>query len=117
MNAAMDNISEKSLSKRYCEKTAEQKQKLLNEKDRKSTQAATDGYLRRFKHYLHLKGKPDVDDINVEVLNETLVNYYCAVQPQKKDGYCVQTFKCMRAGLSRHFRKPEDLTFAKKMPS
>ena len=97
----------------YSDKTADQKTKLLNDKDRKSTQAATDGYLRRFKHYLAIKGHDDVDQLSCENLNEVLVDFYCAVQPKKKDGYSVQTFKCMRAGLNRHFRKTRGIDISK----
>ena len=90
---------------RYLHRSDDDKQKLLNEKDRKSTQLATEAYLKRFKNYLVLKNKPNINAITPVELNQILVDYYCSVQPRKKDGYCVQSMKCMRAGLNRYFRK------------
>ena len=74
---------------RYLERSTEEKQKLLNEKDRKSTQAVTEGYLKRFKSYLLLKNLGNIEDLTPHTLNDIFIDYYCSVQPRKKDGYFV----------------------------
>ena len=105
MNAGVEHEFEGRSKIRYKDRTDEQKKKLLNEKDKKNTRAATDNYMCRFIGYLQLKSHPKIDELNSVQLNGILYDFYSEVQPQKKDGYCVQSMKCMRSGLNRYFRK------------
>ena len=86
---------------RYKDISGEEKKKLLHEKDKKNTHAATDDYIGRFVGYLELKNHQKIDDLDLVQLNTILFNFYSEVQPQKKDGYCVQSMKCLRSGLNR----------------
>ena len=78
---------------------------LLTEKDKKSTQRATDGYMNQFKKFLEVKQHPKLEAITAADLNNILYDYYASIKPQKEEMYCVQTLKCIHAGLGRFFRK------------
>ena len=91
----------------------------MTEKDKKNTQLATDRALTHLKNFLMVKEKPEVETLSALDLNEILLDYYCAVQPQKNgenDGderYSVQSMKCMRAALNRYFRKAMGIDIVK----
>ena len=117
---AVTTKSSKSVKICYKERTEDQKKKLLTEKDKRNTQAATDRAVFHFTTYLSRKQLPNVETYTAEKLNEVLIDYYCAVQPQnKKDNnepeehYSVQTMKYMRAAFNRHFRKEKGYDIAK----
>ena len=83
----------------------EEKQKLLEGKDKRSTQRATKIYMEQFRHFLIAKHLPKPEDIAIEDLGEILFDFYSSMRPQKKDDYSVQTLKCLCSGLNRFFRK------------
>ena len=82
-------------------------------KDKTLTQRATDIYLRQFKHFLHVKILPQVEDIATPDLDGILFQFYSSIQPQKKEDYCIQTLKFIHAGLNRYFRKDRGIDIAK----
>ena len=84
---------------------SENKAKLLQGKDKASTQRATKSYIDQFNGFLAMNKLPNVDAIPVEDLDNILSDFYSSVRPQKKDDYSVQTLKCLRSGLNRYFRK------------
>ena len=100
---------------KYRELSTDDKQKLLKDKDKKNTQAATDRAIMNLSEYLRQKTLPEVDAIMPDQLGEVLYDYYCAVQPQRGDDdqYCVQTLKCLRAALNRFFRKERGFDIVK----
>ena len=113
----MDADSEPNLQStskiRYKTISEDEKKKLLDEKDKKNTRAATENYMKRFTGYIALKGHSNIDELNSVQLNKILYDFYSEVQPQKKNGYCVQSMKCMRSGLNRHFRKQMGIDITK----
>ena len=103
---AADKNKELLMNKyRFKAVNCDDKQKLLEGKNKVSTQRATKSYMDQFSNFLLLKRLPKVDDIPLEDLNEILFDFYSSVKPQKKDDYSVQTLKCLRSGLNRYFRK------------
>ena len=113
MDADTTSACGKQVKDRYKQRTDIEKKNFLNNKDKKSTQQATEGYLNRFIGYLQLKQHPKLEDLEAKELNVILSDYYSAVQPRTKDGYCVQTMKCMRAGINRHMRKTKGFDICK----
>ena len=93
----------------------DQKQKLLEGKDKQSTQRATKQYREQFRHFLLVKNLPKPEDIAPENLSEILFDFYSSVRPQKKDDYSVQTLKCLRSGLNRFFRKERGIDITNDM--
>ena len=116
MDAATKPDVKKASKIKYKERTEEDKKKLLNEKDKKNTQAATDRAVSHFRKFLQVKSIGELECLDPSKLNTTLSDYYCSVQPQKSndennDKYSVQSMKCMRAALNRYFRKDKDEAF------
>ena len=101
----MNAVFQKPTKYRFKTRSTEETEDILKGKDKASTQLATEIYLRQFKRFLRVKNHPEVEDIPTEDLDGILFDFYVSVQPQKKDDYCVQTLKCIRAGLNRYFRK------------
>ena len=79
-------------------------QTILDEKDKKNTQKATQSAVSQFEAYLKLKNLPNIMDIDLELLASTLRNYYVEICPQKDENYAVQSLKCKRAALNRFFK-------------
>ena len=103
----------KSKISRYKHRTTEQIQKLLNEKDKRNTQVATERAIVNFSAFLKAKSHPDVEDL--DQLDGILLDYYSSIQPQIKDDktYAIQTIKCIRAALNRYFRKQKGIDIVK----
>ena len=104
---------EKPTKYRFKTRSDDETKQILKGKDKESTQRATDIYLRQLNRFLHIKGHPEVENILTEDLDQILFEFYSSVQPQKKNDYCVQTLKCMRAGLNRYFRQERGIDIAK----
>ena len=87
----------------------------MNEKDKRNTQVTTDHAVSNFSQYLQVKSLLKLDDINSRDLDQVLSDYYASIQPQVKDdeSYAVQTIKCIRAALNRHFRKVKGIDIVK----
>ena len=108
----MDTATKKIQKKKeitYKQLTSDQKEKLLNEKDKRNTQVGTERAITHFMNFLSQKTLGNIESLDPPQLNGILLDYYCAIQPQnsKQDDeqYSVQTMKCMRAALNRYFRK------------
>ena len=95
-----------NLKRQFHEHTDEEIQNILEGKDKESTKKATDSALRAFHQYLDLKTLGNPDDLSKDELAQALYGFYLSVKPLKKqeETYSVQSFKCMRAGLSRYYR-------------
>ena len=109
MAASPDAVITKSNKYRLNERSLEEKQKLLEGKDKVTTQRATKGYMEQFRNYLSVKNLPKVEDLDPADLNDILSDFYSSVKPQKKEEYSVQSLKCLRAGLNRYFRKEKGI--------
>ena len=109
MNAVNKNTSKY----RFKTRTKDETDNILKGKDKESTQRATQIYLTQFKRFLHTKNLPEVEAIETLDLDQILFEFYSSIQPQKKDDYCVQTLKCIRAGLNRYFKKERGIDIAK----
>ena len=106
--AESSDASVKIKTKRvFKDRSNEQKETLLEGKDKKSTQRATSGALRQFLDYLELKNLPKLHAItDPSQLNAILSDFYTALRPLKDaEDYCVQSLKCIRSGLNRFMRK------------
>ena len=84
---------------------SDDQKKILDGKDKVSTQRATKTYVEQFKHFLIAKNLSQVDDIPVEALDKVLYDFYSSTRAQKKDNYSVQSLKCLHSGFNRYFRK------------
>ena len=98
---------------KFKDRTNLQIDKLLDKKDKKSTQRATDGFLRQFSDFLSVRNYAKIDELQVLNLNDILYEFYSSVQTQKEQEYSVQNLKCLRAELNRHFRKTLGIDMAK----
>ena len=98
---------------RFKNRSKEETTQIFKGKDKESTQQATHVYLTQFKRFLNVKSLPQVEDIPTKDLDGILFEFYNSIQPQKKDDYCIQTLKCIRAGLNRYFRKERGIDIAK----
>ena len=109
----MNAVFKKPTKYRFKTRSTEETEDILKGKHKASTQRATEIYLRQFKRFLRVQNHPQVEDTPTEDLDGILFDFYISVQPQKKDDYCVQTLKCIRAGLNRYFRKERGIDIAK----
>ena len=118
MDAVPTKNSTKPKKFNYRQLSEDDKKKLLTEKDKRNTQAATDRAVLHLKHFIQVKSLPELIDQDAVQLDNVLSDYYCAVQAQKnsdeiKEKYSVQSLKCMRAALNRHFRKQQGIDIVK----
>ena len=104
-----DAQSEIATKNRFKSRSDTEKKELLNGKDKQSTQKATESAVRLLKTYLFEKGYKELEAIPDVDLSNILYDFYSEVKPKKEDNYSVQTLKCIRAGLNRHFRKERAL--------
>ena len=103
----IDVVTIKMNSKsRFKEQSEQQKIELLEGKDKISTQKATAGALNLLKDFITEIKHVTLDDIidDRSTLASILYNLYAAIKPQKSEDYSVQSLKCIRSGLARHFR-------------
>ena len=99
-------------SKKFCYKdcTDVEKKRILDGKDKRNTQRATERAVEQLKCYLKVKNLPDLDVTTDTELANILSDFYPAVQPQKQDQDCsVQSLKCLRADLNRYFKTTRNL--------
>ena len=96
-------------------KSNEEKQKLLEEKDKKNTQKSTKSALKQLREFLHFKKLPDVSDISDGELPNVLFEFYSSVRPRNSEKYATQSLKCIRAALNRHFRQERGLDIIKDL--
>ena len=47
----------------------------------------------------------NLEDIDNDTLPKVLYDFYSEAKSRNSNDYAVQTLKCLRAGLNRHFRK------------
>ena len=109
MDASTESTETSHSKYRFKALNTDERKKLLDGKDKASTQRATKSYIDPFRHYLHVKNLPNIEQINVLDLGDILSDFYSCVKPQKKDDYTVQSLKCLRSGLNRYFRKERDI--------
>ena len=88
----------------------EEIKELLTNKDRKSTQHATQGALNQFNAFLKVENLPDIEDLNdIHQLSEILQSFYTALRPIKSTDYSAQSLKCIHSGLNRYMRKEKGI--------
>ncbi len=83
--------------------SAEEKQRIMDERLSKNTMKSTNVHMKNFSNWLFEKEKPKVEDIPTDQLPEILEDFYC--KTVKKDGelFKVSTLKNLRSGLNRYF--------------
>ena len=113
MDAVQTNNQISGTKNRFKQLTDQEKKKILEEKDKKNTQDATKRYFSLFEQFIEEKKLPKALTLKAEDLAAVLEDFYYSVQPVKKDGYCMQTLKCIRAALNRVFRKEKGFDIAK----
>ena len=89
--------------------TNEKKSEIMDGRNRENTQKSTQSAISQLQGYLDRKQLGKLDDIPDAILPDLLLDFYTAVQPRKKENYCVQTLKCIRAALNIHFRGQRNL--------
>ena len=97
----MDAEITKQIKRDFKDPSDEEIKNILEGKDKVNTKKATEGALKALNQFLQYK----LEDLDECKLAEVLFYFYPSVKPiHKKDKpYSVQSFKCMRAGLSRYF--------------
>ena len=113
MAEAVDAVQNSVKKYQFKAKSDAEKQKLLEEKDKKNTQRATQGTLRQLAEFLAIKELPELKDIADEQLPKILIDFYCEMKPQKEDKYATQSMKCKRAAMNRHFKAERSLDIIK----
>ena len=116
MDADTNQAMEKKTKNRYKARTKEEMEIILKNKDKKNTQQATERAVCQLNDFLQLKSMPTVETITKQDLGSVLSEFYCSVQPQRKDDYCVQSLKCLRAALNRFFRQEKGFDIVKDPP-
>ena len=116
MDADTTKPMQKKPKNHYKERTKEEMEIILKNKDRRNTQQATEHAICQLNDFLQLKSNTTVNAITKEELAGLLSEFYCSVQPQRKDDYCVQSLKCLRAALNRFFRQEKGFDIVKDPP-
>ena len=108
------NASAKQVQSKYRFKirSEDEMKKLLEDKDKKSTQRATQQAILKLNDFLKQQNLADVDNISIEDLASALRIYYPAIKPQQKSDYSAQTLKCHRAAINRHIKKTRGVDIA-----
>ena len=116
MDADSDSNDFIEIKRQFKHKSDQEKLKILEEKDKASTQKATAGVLKQLKEYLLVNKLPKVDELTVHHLADILYDFYPAIKPQKGDNYSVQSLKCIRSALATHFRAVRGIDITKDSP-
>ena len=117
MEVPTDADNDLKLTKRvFKDRSNENLQKLLEGKDKVSTQKATEGAMSQFQQYLHRKQLPKYGDLDLTNLPEILYNFYPAAKPIKGEHYSVQSLKCLRSGIARYYRKEKGFDITQDAP-
>ena len=88
--------------------TAEKKQ-IMEERNAKNTNRATKSALVTFRDYLCEKQLKPVEEISNEDLPEILLDFYTNAKKTDGSDYCVQSMKCLRAGINRYMKAERGL--------
>ena len=84
--------------------------KLLDDSKAKNTNRSTNTSLNRFKTFLKLKQYPYIEDVKTEDLPQILTQFYTSVRTKKAgDLYQTSSFKLLRAGLNRYFKRERNI--------
>ena len=84
MDAEREQNSKDSKKIKYRDRTNNEKHKLLEEKDKKNTQVATEHAVANFSQFLTTKQYPNIHDLGLDrkQLDSVLLDYYASIQPQ-----------------------------------
>ena len=96
--------------RRFGSTTEEEIEKLLDEKESKSTKNSTKQALTILKHFCLEKGvSADFEELSSPELNQLLKNFYANARKQDGSFYTKNTLNAIRYGLARHFMKEKKL--------
>ena len=94
---------------RFGSTTDEEKKKIMEDRNAKNTNRATKTAITTFREYLTEKQLKPLEDITNEELPEILNNFYTEAKKTNGTDYCVQSMKCIRAGINRYFKAERGL--------
>ena len=94
-------------------KSEAEKLKILEGKDKASTQKVTVGAVKQLKEYSLVKKLPKIDELSTDELSNVPHDFYPVIKPQNLDDYSFQSLKCIRSGLARHFRTTKGINISK----
>ena len=110
MDAAISNDVKSKIKYRFKERSEAEIKELLDNKDKKNTQRATNGALRHFNAFLESKQLPKIEGINdAAELASILEDFYIALKPIKENDYSAQSIKCIRSAINRYTRKEKGI--------
>ena len=89
---------------RFGPTTSDERKKIMDKCNARNTNKATKSTLGILTDYLKEKNKPELKDIETEDLPDILLQFYMNVKKSDGDDYCVQSMKCIRAGINRHLK-------------
>ena len=99
-------FDDNSVDSSFVETNEAEINELLEGSKAKNTNRSTNTSVTRFKSYLKHRKLPDIDDIGTEELPNILTRFYTDVRTKKSnEQYQTSSFKVLRAGLNRYFKK------------
>ena len=89
--------------------TDQERQEILDNRNAQNTNKATKSTVGILIKYLKEKQLPDLTDIKNEDLPDILLNFYTNAKKTDGDDYCVQSMKCIRAGINKYLKAERGL--------
>ena len=107
MDTDMNKKLKKNSVRTFKQLTDQQKIDLLDNKDKKSTQKATNGALKQLSQFITSNSLTKLQDLtDPGELNDILSDFYPAIRPIKdEEEYSIQSLKCIRAGINHYIWK------------
>ena len=94
---------------RFGNTSNEEKKRIMLERNSVNTNKATKTSLSTFRDYLREKELKPLEEIADSELPDILHDFYTNARKTDGSDYCVQTMKCIRAGINRHLKAERGL--------
>lgn len=103
----------KKKKKCFASSNDEEKEKIMEDRNKKNTQRATKNVIKTINDYLTEKEKKAFDELSDDELPAILLDFYTDLRKVDGGMYKLQTLKCLRAGINRYTKEKRNLDIIK----
>ena len=89
---------------RFASTSEQEKKKIMEERNSSNTNKATQSALTTFREYLTEKQIGTIEEVCDGDLPKIMLEFYTNLRKIDGGDYCVQSMKCIRAGINRYFK-------------
>ena len=94
---------------RFANTSGEEQDEIMKNRNAKNTNRATKSSMTMFREYLVEKQLKPVEELTADELPEIMKNFYTDARKVDGSDYCVQSMKCLRAGINRYMKAEKNL--------